>query len=141
MNNTLSLAVVIAIGQGFALHGLHRFAEGGHGAWSELLFLLPAYAFTVGVPLTYYLLRDRLPAKTLSIALAAAGLGLAATAAYVGWVNGPVGDLRPKSDGAVFLYGWLTVLCWFVALHVLRIGVKAGFRRRDTSRSTTRRGG
>jgi hypothetical protein len=123
----LSLALFIAVGQGLALLGLHRLAEGGYGYWSELLFLLPAYAFTVGAPLTGYLLRTRLSARALAAAIAAVGLVLVVTAGYVGWVGGPVGELRPGNDGSVFLFGLLTVLAWFVALPFLRCGVKTGF--------------
>jgi hypothetical protein len=79
MSISLPLVLGIALLQGMALHVLHRFAGGGPGAWSELPWLLPAYAFTVGVPLTAYLLRAQLPLRVLANRLAAVGLALAAT--------------------------------------------------------------
>jgi hypothetical protein len=123
---TVSLPAVLGIAliQGMALHGLHRLAEDGPGGWSELVVLLPAYAVTLGVPLTAYLLHTALPARALGGRLAAVGLALAATAAYVGWVNGPVGTLRPATGGSVLLYAWLAFLAWFVALPFLRSGLR-----------------
>ena len=126
MNLSLPIVFLVALVQGFLLHGLHRLAEGNHGVWSELYFLLPAYAVTVGVPLTFYLLRAHVASTALVLRLCALALVLGTGAAYVGWVNGPIGELRPVSDGSVFLYVFLTLLAWFVALPFLR------FRLRDT---------
>jgi hypothetical protein len=120
----MALVVAIALLQGLVLYGLHNLAESEAGRWSELIFLLPAYAVTVGVPLTYYLLRSRLTARWLLAALTVVGLGLTLTATYVGWVNGPVGELRPAAAGAVFLYVTLAVLGWFVALPFLGLGLR-----------------
>lgn len=116
--------VAIALAQGVVLRLLHHLAEGEFGRWSELVVLLPAYACTVGVPLTYYLLRSHLPGRTLGRLLAAVGLILFATAAYVGWVNAPLGDLRPAVQGSVCFYTTLAVVAWFVALPFLRLGLR-----------------
>ncbi len=120
----LSIVVVVALAQGLVLHALHHLAEHEVPRWSELAFLLPAYAFTVGVPLSHYLLRSRLTERRLAGALVVVGLALALTAAYVGWVNGPVGELRPAATGPVFLYVTLAVLGWFVALPFLSLGLR-----------------
>ena len=124
MNLSLPIVFLVALVQGFLLHGLHRLAEGSHGAWSELFFLLPAYAVTVGIPLTFYLLRTHIAGTVLVLRLSVLALALAVCGAYVGWVNGPVGEMRPVSDGSVFLYTFLTLLAWFVALPFLRFGVR-----------------
>src|SRR5262245_28686361 len=123
----MAAVVAIALAQGFVLRVLHHLAAGDFGRWSELVFLLPAYAVTVAVPLTYYLLRSRLVGRALPAAVAIVAASLAATATYVGWVNGPVGDLRPAADGSVFLYVTLAVLGWFVALPFLALGVRRRF--------------
>jgi hypothetical protein len=52
------------------------------------------------------------------------GLGLAGTAAYVGWVNGPVEGLYPSASGSILLYIALAVLCWFVDLPFLSQGLR-----------------
>jgi uncharacterized protein DUF4153 len=127
MGPALPSVLGIALVQGLTLHGLHRLAESSPGAWPELSFLLPAYACTVGIPLTYYLLHTQLDRRMLARCLGAVGLTLAGTAAYVGWVNGPVGDLRPARSGTVLLFGCLTVLVWFVALPFLRLGFRGIF--------------
>src|SRR5215831_5434365 len=119
MRAGMTIVVAVALAQGVVLHGLHHLAERDIGRWSELGFLLPAYAVTVAVPLSHYLLRSRLTAQRLMAALALVGIPLALTAAYVGWVNGPVGDLRPASAGPVFLYTTLAMLAWFVAMPFL----------------------
>jgi len=51
-------------------------------------------------------------------------LGLAVTAAYVGWVNGPAEGLYPSAGGSVFLYIVLALLGWFVALPFLSLGLR-----------------
>ena len=127
MSHALSLSLGIAVVQGMVLYALHRLAERGSGGWSELQFLLPAYAVTVGVPLTWHLLSSQLPRQVLTRRVAVLGLALAATGAYVGWVNGAVGDLRPAIGGSVLLFGWLTLLAWFVALPFLRLGIRGTF--------------
>jgi hypothetical protein len=124
MRAGMTIVVVVALAQGVVLHGLHHLAEQEIGRWSELGFLLPAYAVTVAVPLSHYLLRSRLTAHRLMAALALVGIALALTAAYVGWVNGPVGELRPASAGPVFLYSTLAVLAWFVAMPFLSLGLR-----------------
>jgi hypothetical protein len=129
MSLALRISLGIALLQGMVLHALHRLADGGPGGWSELPFLLPAYAVTIGVPLTWHLLSAQLPLRALERRVAAVGLALAATAAYVGWVHGPVGDLRPASSGSVLLFGWLALVAWFVALPFLRLGIRGGFSR------------
>jgi hypothetical protein len=120
----MTLVLAVAVAQGVALRGLHALAVREAGGWSELAFLLPAYACTVGVPLSYYLLRTRLPAARVAAGVSLIGLALISTAAYVGWVNGPVGELRPATAGPVFLYLMLAVLGWFVALPFVRLGVR-----------------
>jgi hypothetical protein len=127
VSQALSLSLGIAVVQGMVLHALHRLAESGPGGWSELQFLLPAYAVTVGVPLTWHLLSSQLPGRVLARRVAVLGLALVATGAYVGWVNGAVGDLRPAIGGSVLLFGWLTLLAWFVALPFLRLGIRGSF--------------
>jgi thiosulfate/3-mercaptopyruvate sulfurtransferase len=52
------------------------------------------------------------------------GLGLAGTAAYVGWVNGPAEGLYPSAGGSVFLYIVLAMLGWFVSLPFLGLGLR-----------------
>ncbi len=124
MRQTLSAVIGVALVQGFVLHRLHLLAEREAGAWSELTFLLPAYACTVAVPLTYYLLRAKLRGRALAEALTIVGVVLGATALHVGWVNGPVGGLHPSTAGSVSLYFTLAVLGWFVALPFLTRGVR-----------------
>src|SRR5262245_32057281 len=96
--------LVVALAQGVVLRVLHGLAESGARPWSELTFLLPAYACTVALPLTWYLLRSRLAARPLALRLSLAGVVLAATAMWTGWVNGPVGALRPATAGPILLY-------------------------------------
>ena len=124
VGGTLPAVVVVALVQGLVLRWLHHLSEGGAGTWSELSFLLPAYACTVAVPLTYYLLRSKLGGRARAAALALVGVVLGGTAWYVGWVNGPVGGLYPSTQGAVFLFLALAVLGWFVALPFLSLGVR-----------------
>jgi len=83
----------------------------------------------MGVPLTAYLLSAQLPVRALAGRLAAVGLALAATGAYVAWVNGPVAGLRPASGGSVLLFGGLAFVAWFVALPFLRMGVRGSMSR------------
>lgn len=123
MNRSLPIVLLVALAQGFLLHGLHRLAEGNHRAWSELSFLLPAYAITVGVPLTFYLLRAHLTGAALGLRLLVLALVLGTSGIYVGWVNGPFGEVRPGSDGSIFLYAFLILLAWFVALPFLRFRI------------------
>src|SRR5262245_15413192 len=124
MDGTLSAVVAVALLQGILLRWLHQLAQSNAGLWSELSFLLPAYACTVGVPLTYYLLRAKVRGRALAIRLLLVGLGLAGTAAYVGWVNGPVDGLYPSASGSVLLYIALAMLGWFVALPFLSQGLR-----------------
>jgi hypothetical protein len=63
MDGTLAAVLTVALLQGILLRGLHQLARSNPGLWSELSFLLPAYACTVGVPLTYYLLAPRSAGK------------------------------------------------------------------------------
>src|SRR5262245_42026646 len=121
MGGKLRAAVAVAFLQGVLLSWLQHLAENPAGPWSELSVLLPAYACTVGVPLTYYLLRARVQGGSLVARLLAVGLGLAVTAAYVGWVNGPAEGLYPSAGGSVFLYIVLVVLGWFVSLPFLSL--------------------
>jgi len=124
MGGKLRAAVAVAFLQGALLSWIHHLAESEAGPWSELSVLLPAYACTVGVPLTYYLLRSRVRGGSLVARLLFVGLGLAATAAYVGWVNGPAEGLYPSAGGSVFLYIVLALLGWFVALPFLSLGLR-----------------
>jgi hypothetical protein len=73
MGRTLPRVVTVALVQGLVLRWLHHLAESDAGPWSELSFLLPAYACTVGVPLAYYLLRSRLRGRELVVRLALSG--------------------------------------------------------------------
>jgi hypothetical protein len=124
MDGTLAAVLTVALLQGILLRGLHQLAQSNAGLWSELSFLLPAYACTVGVPLSYYLLRAKVRGRALAIRLLLVGLGLAGTAAYLGWVNGPVEGLYPSASGSVLLYIALALLGWFVALPFLSQGLR-----------------
>ena len=110
MSLALRISLGIALVQGVVLHELHRLADGGRGPWSDLPFLLPAYAVSIGVPLTWHMLSAQLPQRALAGRVAIVGLALAATGAYVGWVNGPIGDLRSATGGSLFLFACLTLV-------------------------------
>ena len=140
MPAAMTIVVAIAAAQGVVLHGLHDLAERDVGRWSELSFLLPAYAVTVAGPVSHYLLRSRASARRLMAALALVGILLGLTAAYAGWVNGPVGELRPASVGPVFLYITLAVLAWFVAMPFLSLGLRGSLTAEATWRCSTKRG-
>lgn len=124
MGGTLPAVIAVALVQGTLLRWLHHLAERDAGAWSELSFLLPAYACTVGVPLAHYLLRSKVRGRALVTRLLLVSVGFAGTAHYVGWVNGPVGSLYPSASGSVFLYVVLAVLGWFVSLPFLSLGLR-----------------
>lgn len=124
MPPAMTVALVVALAQGVALRALHELAGRDAGAWSELTFLLPASACTIALPLTWYLLRSRLAGRPLALRLGLVGVALAATALWTGWVNGPVGELRPAASGPVFVYATFAILAWFVAMPFLALGLR-----------------
>jgi hypothetical protein len=124
MGGRLLAVIAVALVQGTLLRWLHHLADRDAGPWSELSFLLPAYACTVGVPLAYYLLRSKVRGAALAMRLILVTVGLAGTAFYVGWVNGPVGSLYPSASGSIFLYFVLAVLGWFISLPFLSLGLR-----------------
>jgi hypothetical protein len=62
--------------------------------------------------------------RALATRLILVTLGLAGTALYVGWVNGPVEGLYPSAGGSVLLYVVLAALGWFISLPFLSLGLR-----------------
>jgi len=130
MSLALRTSLGLALLQGMALLALHHLVDDwGYGPWSQPWVLLAAYAVSIGVPLTWHVLTAQLPREALVRRVVGVGLVLAATGGYVGWANGPVGDLRPASGGSVLLFAWLALLGWFVALPFVRLGLRDSLSR------------